>query len=89
MAEAEKKPAEKKKAKPRRVMTTRHDDGSFSHEHHHDGDPHPKFAGTSKTLEDLQQHMADHFGGGAEPAAEGAPEAAAAGGGGEPEAGAE
>jgi hypothetical protein len=80
--------AEKKhnKKHPRRIVTTRHDDGSYSHEHHHDGDPQPKFAGTSQTMDDLKQHMEDHFGGGGEPAAaEAAP--AEPGAGGEPEPG--
>jgi hypothetical protein len=74
----------KKKRKPRRIVTTRHDDGSYSHEHYHDGDQHPQFAGTSQTMDDLKQHMEDHFGGGA-PADGDAPAAAA----GEPEGGGE
>lgn len=88
MAE-EKKSESKKKAKPRRIVSTRHDDGSYSHEHYHDGKAEPHFAGTSQSLADLQQHMADNtqF---AEPAAGGgaaAGEPAAGGGGGEPEPG--
>ena len=65
-----------KKRKPRKIITTRHDDNTFSHEHQHDDGKHSMFAGTSQDVADVQQHMADHFGGGAE--AEAAPEAAAA-----------
>jgi hypothetical protein len=62
----------KKKRKPRKIITTRHDDGTYSHEHMHDDGKHSLFAGTSQNVEDVQQHMADNFGGGAaepEPAA--------------------
>jgi hypothetical protein len=81
MAE-EHKPEHKKKRKPRTIVTHRHDDGSFHHEHMHDDGKHAMFAGTSQDVADVQQHMADHFGGGAaeagaEPAI-GAPDAAAA-----------
>lgn len=69
MAE-EHKGEHKKKRKPRHILTTRHDDGSYSHEHIHDGKAEKVFAGTSAHLEDVKQHMDDHFGGGeAEPAA--------------------
>lgn len=70
----------KKKRKPRRITTTRHDDGTYSHEHMHDDGKHSMFAGTSANLDDVKQHMDDHFGGEpAEPAAE--PAAPADGGG--------
>lgn len=62
MAEEE-KPEHKKKRKPRRITTTRHDDGSFSHEHQHDDGKHNLFAGTSADVGDVKQHMDDHFGG--------------------------
>ena len=62
-----------KKRKPRKIITTRHDDGTYSHEHMHDDGKHNLFAGTSANMEDLHQHMDDHLGGG-----EAAPEAAAA-----------
>ena len=65
-----------KKRKPRKIITTRHDDNTFSHEHQHDDGKHSMFAGTSQDVADVQQHMADHFGGGAE--AEAAPAEAAA-----------
>jgi hypothetical protein len=65
-----------KKRKPRKIMTTRHDDNTYSHEHMHDDGKHAMFAGTSQDVADVQQHMADHFGGPAQ--AEAAPEAAGA-----------
>ena len=74
MAEEHKK---HKKHKPRTIITHRHDDGSYSHEHAHDGAKHNAFAGTSSSLEDVKQHMEDHFGGpeeAAEPPAEAAAE---------------
>lgn len=73
----------KKKRKPRQIITTRHDDGTYSHEHRHDDGKHAMFAGTSTTLDDVKQHMDDHFGGGAAPEAEpeAAPPAEAAGAG--------
>ena len=60
---------------PEGLITTRHDDNTFSHEHQHDDGKHSMFAGTSADVADVQQHMADHFGG-AE--AEAAPAEAAA-----------
>ena len=54
----------KKKRKPRKIITTRHDDNTFSHEHQHDDGKHSMFAGTSADVADVQQHMADHLGGG-------------------------
>lgn len=65
-----------KKRKPRTIITHRHEDNSFHHEHVHDDGKNSMFAGTSQDVADVQQHMADHFGGGAEASAE--PEAAAA-----------
>jgi hypothetical protein len=66
-----------KKRKPRTIITHRHEDNSFHHEHVHDDGKNSMFAGTSQDVGDVQQHMADHFGG-AEPAeAEAAPAAAA------------
>lgn len=68
------------------IITTQAHDGTFLHEHvykdkkedHHTHPP--TFAGTSSNMEDLHQHMDDHFGpqasaGGEE--AEAAPEAEA------------
>lgn len=84
MAEKEKtksKEKGKKKKHLHKIITTRANDGSFGHEHvykDHPDDAHenpPVFAGTSQGMEDLHQHMDDHFGGGA---------GEAAGGGGEP-----
>jgi hypothetical protein len=71
----------KKKRRPRKIITTRHDDDTYSHEHMHDDGKHAAFAGTSQDVADVQQHMADHFGGGgAEPAeAAAGPEAQADG----------
>lgn len=66
-----------KKRKPRTIITHRHEDNSFHHEHVHDDGKNSMFAGTSQDVGDVQQHMADHFGGGAE-AAEGEPAEAAA-----------
>lgn len=76
---------EHKKRKPRTILTHRHDDGSYHHEHMHDGGPHNMFAGTSQDVADVQQHMADHFGGGAEAEAAPAEAAAAPAEGGAPE----
>lgn len=51
-------------------------DGSVVHEHHykdHKDSPHthpPRMVGTSQTLEDAQQHLADHYPGGDEEGAE-------------------
>lgn len=80
MAE-EKKSEGGKKAKKHlhQIVTTRAHDGSYIHEHvykakkhDHHSEP-PVFAGTSQGMEDLHQHMDDHFGGGAgEEQAEGA-----------------
>jgi hypothetical protein len=67
----------KKKHKPRTIITHRHDDNTFHHEHMHDDGKHSMFAGTSADVADVQQHMADHFGGGAEAEAEPAEAAAA------------
>jgi hypothetical protein len=83
----------KKKLHLHQIVTTRAKDGSFGHEHiykEHADDVHsrpPVFAGTSQDMEDLHQHMDDHFGGGSEQAqgepdgdeGEGAPPAAGAG----------
>lgn len=86
---AEEKHAHKKKHKgPHKMITTRAKDGSFGHEHiEHPGGT-PVFAGTSRDLADLHQHMDDHYGsapgGGEEEEAEGAAPGGA--GAGEPEA---
>ena len=53
----------KKKHKPRTIITHRHDDNTYHHEHQHDDGKHSMFAGTSQDVADVQQHMADHFGG--------------------------
>lgn len=74
---ADKKPKHKK---PYKIITTRAKDGSFGHEHMHEGEAQPVFAGTSRDLEDVHQHMNDHFGDGQEEQPE--PEE----GGGQPEA---
>jgi hypothetical protein len=71
-----------KHRKPRKIITTRHDDGTYSHEHMHDDGNHALFAGTSADLSDVKQHMDDHFGGpqegtaaeSAEESGEGAPQ---------------
>lgn len=82
------KPEKGKGKKPKKhlhqVITTQAHDGTFSHEHIYkdkkeDMHSHPPvFAGTSSDMDDLHQHMDDHFGpqtgGGEEPEAEGAPE---------------
>ena len=62
----EHKPEHKKKRKPRTIITHRHDDDTYHHEHVHDDGKHAMFAGTSQDVADVQQHMADHFGGGAQ-----------------------
>lgn len=68
----EKQGGKKKKLHLHQIITTRAKDGSFGHEHiykDHPDDVHsrpPVFAGTSQDMEDLHQHMDDHFGGGAE-----------------------
>ena len=62
----------KKKLHLHQIVTTRAKDGTFGHEHiykDHPDDMHskpPVFAGTSQDMEDLHQHMDDHFGGGEE-----------------------
>lgn len=63
MATEEKHEAKKKKRKPRKLTITRHDDGTYSHEHMHDDGKHNLFAGTSTNLDDLKQHVQDTFGG--------------------------
>ena len=77
----EKKNHKAKKQRPHKIITTEAKDGSFGHEHIYHGHSVPVFAGTSKTLDDLKQHMDDHFGPGAgvaspEEEAEAAPAAA-------------
>lgn len=73
----EKKGGKKKKLHLHQIITTRAKDGSFGHEHiykDHPDDIHsrpPVFAGTSQDMDDLHQHMDDHFGGGAEGGDEG------------------
>lgn len=68
--EAESKKSGKKKKHLHQIITTRAHDGSFGHEHIYkdkkeDMHSHPPvFAGTSSNMEDLHQHMDDHFGGG-------------------------
>lgn len=71
----EKKGSEHKKKKHlHQIVTTKAKDGTFGHEHiykDHPDDAHsnpPVFAGTSSSMEDLHQHMDDHFGEGAEQA---------------------
>jgi hypothetical protein len=90
---AEKKEAEGKR-KPKKkhlhqIITTKAHDGTFGHEHVYKDKPedhhtHPAvFAGTSHDIGDVQQHMEDHFGDGAQAEEQGdgeAPEAAGAGG---------
>jgi hypothetical protein len=91
MAEEKPKSEHGKKHKPKlhKIITTRAKDGSFGHEHLHEGSHEPVFAGTSRDMDDLHQHMDDHFGpgGGETPAPEAAQAEAAPGGapGGEPE----
>ena len=70
----------KKKHKPHAIFTRKAKDGSFSHEHHVEGEHQPIFAGTSQNMDDLKQHMEDHFSDG--PAEEAAEQPGA---GGEPE----
>lgn len=75
MAEHEAKPKHEGGKKPRKhlhqIVTTRAHDGTFSHEHIYKANRHdhhsepPVFAGTSANMEDLHQHMDDHFGDGA------------------------
>lgn len=66
----EKKGNKKPKLKLHAITTTKADDGSFVHEHHYvgkGGEHHPpRFGGTSTDMQDLHDHMEDHFGGGAE-----------------------
>ena len=71
MAKQESRPAtpKHKKRRPRQIITTRHDDGTYSHEHRHDDGKHNLFAGTSTNLEDVKQHIDDHFGPSAQPEA--------------------
>lgn len=81
MAEKEKSKKHHKKV-PHKIITTRAEDGSFGHEHIHHGSDRSVFAGTSQNLDDLKQHMQDHFGGGGgaqEEQAEGEPATAAPG----------
>jgi hypothetical protein len=51
----------------RAITTHKADDGTFPHEHHYvdeNGQAMPSsFGGVSTSLDDVQQHMADHFGG--------------------------
>jgi hypothetical protein len=91
--EGKREGGKKKKLHLHQIITTRAKDGSFGHEHiykEHPDDVHsrpPVFAGTSQDMEDLHQHMDDHFGGGAEEGqgepdgdeGQGAPPAAGAG----------
>lgn len=73
----------KKKRKPHKIITTKAEDGTYGHEHVYHGDDRPVFAGTSQDTNDIKQHMEDHFGEEATPAAAPAePAAAAAAGGG-------
>jgi hypothetical protein len=48
------------------IHTHRAQDGGFVHEHYHEDDQGnrtgPHFGGVSTNLDDLQQHMTDHFG---------------------------
>jgi len=57
----------KKHKKPHKIITTRAKDGSFGHDHvhidEHGHESAPVFAGTSRDMDDLHQHMDDHFGG--------------------------
>lgn len=60
----------KKRMKLKSIRTTRADDGGFVHEHEYEdhnghGTP-PRFGGVSSNMEDLHDHMDDHFGEGAE-----------------------
>lgn len=62
------------------VITTKAKDGSWMHEHvykkHPDdafGQP-PVFAGTSQDVDDLHQHVDDHWGGGAAAGSQGEPD---------------
>lgn len=58
----------KKKLHLHQIVTTQAHDGTFGHEHIYkdkkeDQHAHPPvFAGTSQNMEDLHQHMDDHFG---------------------------
>lgn len=83
----------RKKKHLHQIITTKARDGSFGHEHvykDHPDDLHshpPVFAGTSSDMDDLHQHMDDHFGGGGGEAGGEAPaEEAQAGAGPAPEA---
>jgi hypothetical protein len=68
---SEHRDGKKKKPKLHKIITTRAKDGSFGHEHIHEGSNEPVFAGTSRDMSDLHQHFDDHFGpGGGEPAEE-------------------
>lgn len=76
----------KSKLKLHAIRTEKADDGTFVHHHEYKdqhGMPVHTTGGTSSDLEDLQQHMQDHFGDGADAQA-GADEGQAE----EPEAGA-
>jgi hypothetical protein len=73
MAEEKKHEAAKPKAKKKKlhsIRTTRADDGGFVHEHEyedHNGHKEPpRFGGVSSDMQDLHDHMDDHFGEGAE-----------------------
>lgn len=72
--------------KPHKIVTTQAEDKTFSHEHHYHGQHEPVFAGTSQNMDDLKQHMEDHFGEGAA-APDGQAEAAAPGESDEPQPG--
>jgi hypothetical protein len=68
----ERKGGKKKRLHLHQIITTRAQDGTFGHEHVYKEKPEdmhsrpPVFAGTSQDMDDLHQHMDDHFGGGAE-----------------------
>jgi hypothetical protein len=81
MAEKEKKASKDKKGKKhlRAITTHRAEDGGFIHEHHYtDADGQalpPSYGGVSSDMDDLHQHMQDHFGGDEENPDEQDPEA--------------
>lgn len=58
--------AKKPKLKLHAITTTKAEDGSYVHEHHYmgkSGEHHPpRFGGTSASMDDLHDHMNDHFG---------------------------
>lgn len=78
MADKAEKPKHKKKREPHKIITTKAKDGSYGHEHVFEGSDRPVFAGTSRDMDDLKQHMEDHFGGGPAEAEEEAEEQPAA-----------